>query len=102
MNNPVIEANKCQHPDCESTNVRECFYPTESGVTENSEYYCTKHAGEHGFCYLCGQLWGGVETFEFAVIYGGIEGVCENCEAELREDLDDWQEDEDDYFTDYS
>ena len=52
-------------------------------------------------CYLCGQFWGGVETFEFTIIYGGIEGVCENCEAELREDLDDYQEDEDDYFTDY-
>jgi hypothetical protein len=100
MNNPV-EMSKCQHLGCESTNVTECFYPTESEVTVNPEYYCTKHAHEHGFCYLCGQFWGGVKTFEFAVIYGGIEGVCENCEAEVREDLDDSEEDGGDYFTEY-
>ncbi|MBD2499843.1 hypothetical protein [Anabaena azotica] len=95
MNNPVI---KCQHPDCKSTNVTECFYPTESGREEKA-YYCTDHTPLHGFCRLCGQFWTGVEYFEFAILHDGMGGVCENCEAELREDLDDYEED--DYFTDY-
>lgn len=89
---------KCQHPGCEKTEgLTACFYPDNESEEANA-IYCTDHTFEHGFCYCCEQFWGGVESFEFATSFGGIKGLCENCTDELRAELDEDDEDDEDLY----
>lgn len=53
-------------------------------------YYCWEHAQRNGFCKLCGEFWGGVESFDFG------SGFCENCADTVRTDFG-----EDDYEDQY-
>lgn len=90
--------HKCNHPDCESMDVTECFLPdNQSGNPD--EYYCSEHSQEHGYCYGCGSFWGGVESFDFASCLGGIQGLCENCSDALMDEFGDYDDDElDEYY----
>jgi len=89
---------KCQHPDCPNNEtVTACFYP-DNHTEIPDEYYCSEHSFEHGYCFGCGQFWSGVERFDFATTYGGILGLCENCDDEFRTDLGEF--DEEDEFDD--
>jgi hypothetical protein len=52
-------------------------------------WYCGDHIHDKGFCWGCGQFWGGVESFEFSP-----HGLCPNCQDDpdltgRYEDLDD-------------
>lgn len=86
---------KCQRANCaEQLNLIPCFYP-DNETGEPDYYYCNSHCYLHGFCCCCGQFWSGVESFEFAVALGGIEGVCENCEIELRVNAGEFDEEDD-------
>lgn len=49
---------------------------------------CVECAPKHGFCWMCGQFWGGVESFDFG------PGYCENCRDEIDYD-EQFEEDED-------
>ncbi|MDZ7970502.1 MAG: hypothetical protein RM368_37190 [Nostoc sp. DedSLP03] len=87
----------CQHLGCTEENVTACFYP-DNETEQPNEYYCTVHAAKHGFCYMCGQFWGGVESFEFATIFGGSEGVCEICDYLASAELGEFDDDDDDCY----
>jgi hypothetical protein len=104
----------CEHPDCQETNVTECTVVSyrgdlpatwhirqygllvglaalwqlwRHGHTElMPNYYCADHAQVHGYCFGCGQFWGGCENFDF-----DPSGLCEHCKEGINED---WTEDE--------
>lgn len=102
---------KCEVEGCDWLGTA-CFYPDnsiyglsdeeiEAGEAEKAEpdhYYCAKHAHKSGFCFGCGEFWGGVESFDFGA--GARSGLCENCLS--NGDFDDEEEEEDDgyYFED--
>lgn len=62
-------------------------------------YYCGDHAQKAGFCWGCGEFWGGIESFDFGM--GARSGLCENCLASGDFDDDD-EDDEDDMDSVYS
>lgn len=82
--------SQCQHEGCDWEGI-ECFLPDnpifdlsteeiEAGKADEMEpdyYYCSRHAHKEGFCYGCGQFWGGIESFDFG--RGARRGLCENC-----------------------
>ena len=75
---------QCEHPGCTMAGDA-CFMDTErEEANDVSGYYCSEHAKDYGFCYICGQFWGGIESFEFL-----HPGVCDNCHAELDEHDDE-------------
>lgn len=88
--------SKCQHPECTIEDATACFY-TDNETQQPNYYYCSNHAAEHGFCYMCGQFWSGVERFDFATAWGGTEGLCENCDEQVRSDLGEYDDDDDDF-----
>ena len=53
------------------------------------DYLCGKHMFVHGYCPGCGLFWGGIESFEFSDHH-----LCDNCEDELRAEM---EEDDDGY-----
>lgn len=96
----VFSMLKCQHDDClETQELTACFLPDNETDTPD-EYFCTNHAFEHGFCYMCGSFNGGIESFEFAAMHGGVHGMCEQCSDQLEGDLST-DDDDDDNFYDY-
>lgn len=86
--------HNCQEPDCNEPGVA-CFLPLcdEDETEEPDYYYCSSHAAKNGFCFGCGNFWGGVEAFDFSP----IKGLCPNCRSELEED-DEELEDEFNYL----
>jgi len=53
-------------------------------VDDTVEFFCREHAHENGYCWCCGEFYGGIESFDFAP-----RGLCENCEHILRDEVDD-------------
>lgn len=90
--NPYFKANQCRHPGCTEEGIP-CAMDWED---RDPDFYCSKHAPEHGHCHCCGQFWGGIESFEF----GRSPGLCDNCrdqiEADSLDEPDDF--DESDYY----
>ena len=43
-------------------------------------WYCGEHSQKHGFCFSCGEFWGGAESFDFG------PGYCSNCASEFEEE----------------
>ena len=52
------------------------------GVEEHF-YYCTEHARDGGFCYLCEQFCAGIGSFDMRP-----NGLCDECDAECQHE--DW------------
>ena len=71
MANVFDPVELCEETDC-ANRGEPCFYPDNQ--EEPAHYYCTKHAWDNGFCWQCGQFWGGVEAFEFSASH-----LCPNC-----------------------
>jgi hypothetical protein len=89
----------CAHPGCLNLNesLTACYYLPD-GRPEAQLYagsYCYQHAREHGFCFGCGEFWGGVESFEFAELNGNFDTYCDNCSEESRSELSLLDEDND-------
>jgi hypothetical protein len=83
----------CAEPGCWRTerltpSVLPAFGEGEKDIVED---YCAEHAEPNGFCWGCGGLWAGVESFDF----NNPSGLCENCR---EEDYDDDRNDEDDFY----
>lgn len=59
-----------------------CILRAGYGVEEKDVvyWYCSKHSQRHGFCFMCGEFWGGMESFDFG------NGLCPNCKDEVEED----------------
>jgi len=77
----------CDEDGCTNVGL-ECSLPDDDTVA--SYAYCDEHIFNNGFCRMCGQFWGGVESFEF--LNGGY---CDNCRSEL--DHEDAEPDDDEW-----
>lgn len=86
------ERIKCQHENCTEEGTP-CFFPDNETETPD-EYFCTEHAFDQGYCYLCGQFFSGIERFDFPETYGGIRGLCESCDDEIKTELEEYDEEE--------
>lgn len=89
-----IESQQCNEESCDWTG-HPCWLP-DNQTDEPDYYYCSRHAHHNGFCWSCGQFWGGVESFDFGA--GADSGLCENCYSEYDEDEED---DMDDMYSTY-
>ena len=80
---------RCKHPGepCWLSGYAE----EDNNQSEPYEYLCGKHMFAHGYCPGCGQFWGGIESFEFSRYH-----LCDNCEDDLRSELE--EEMDDDYW----
>ena len=79
---------KCEHEGCGKPAG---LYQFDQGP---EEYLCPEHAHAHGFCYLCGEFWGGICSFDCGT------GLCEHCQSEVDYAEDDDDEDMD-FYDDY-
>lgn len=71
--------HSCQEPGCTNSGS-ECFYPDSN---RPDYYYCCTHAWKYGFCYGCGEFYGGVEQFEFPQFWGNVEINRQNWKLEF-------------------
>jgi hypothetical protein len=78
----------CEHYElCHRLGDRYELGDPEGGVFEY--FYCWEHAHAAGFCYRCGEFWGGIESFDFNQSH-----LCDNCEFEVRADDGEFDEEE--------
>lgn len=80
--------HRCGHKGCWRKGD-ECFLEQHESP---DEYACWDHAHDMGYCFMCGQFWGGVESFDF----GG--GLCEHCKHEMNADSDESEDCYDDGY----
>jgi hypothetical protein len=89
------EQHECEEQYCTSVDTLQCREPYSdeepAPATPTFVWYCTTHAIKNGFCGMCGEFWGGTESFEF----GRHKGYCSDCADELERPDED--EDYDDY-----
>ena len=84
----------CQEPGCNNPAI-ECRIPPvfdkeyPEWDKETYEYYCSEHAGGHGFCCRCG---------EFIAGWIGNDDLCENCRSDVEYNEYDDEDDDIDYF----
>ncbi len=72
---------QCEHEGCESTDTIECRLQMYEEDEETVERYCAEHCREHGYCYLCGWFWAGIERFDF-----DPGGLCPECRSQVDAD----------------
>lgn len=85
----------CTEPGCwrhGDYEVTACYYPGNYDWDSPDDILCYDHIDHSGFCRVCGQFWGGIESFEFI-----HPGYCGNCWREIRSNDDDWYDDYDEY-----
>lgn len=70
----------CEHDGCERPG-RACRLPFDD---EPTEWLCSTHAIEAGYCAACGSFWAGMAAFDFG------SGLCDHCRDHER-----WCRDED-------
>lgn len=92
------EMHPCGYEGCDREGYA-CWLPEAQAHIEidgqqyplPDEWLCEEHRPLHGYCSICGDFWGGVETFE-------ISGFCDACQSELdherEREEDDWGDDE--------
>ena len=78
--------------DCGAAGIR-----YEEDETEGY-YYCWAHAKAHGFCPSCGNMVGGIEREDF--IYMPKYGMCSNCVEDLKYELGEFDDQDDEYGED--
>lgn len=80
------DSQTCEEVGCDTAGTS-CFYP-DNETSEPNHWYCAAHAFKHGFCWGCGLFWGGCESFDFAPLHEGLEGLCENCRFAARDEFE--------------
>lgn len=92
------KVHKCEKDGC-AKEGKPCYLPDWGDEPSDGKpdfYYCYEHIHSQGFCKMCGQFWAGVESFDFG------NGYCDNCNFALRDDMDDFQREDDfDSVSDY-
>lgn len=78
---------QCARETCEAE-AMVCTLPPY-GVDDEPEYqyFCPEHAPQMGFCRMCGEFWGGINSFEFL-----HPGLCDNCYDETQNDREEERE----------
>ena len=84
----------CNEKGCTVLPTIRCVFPDGA----DGGYYCQIHCEGAGFCYVCGQFWAGIDSFDFALPRGGIKGVCENCTDQIKADAGEYDLDDDDGY----
>ena len=91
----------CEEYGCLMEGIVECYLPPitmEDGHLSKdqppTEHFCQYHAYKNGFCSLCGDFWGGIESFEF----DNPQRLCENCLDQLKTELGEYDDDEEDMY----
>lgn len=88
-----LKLHRCSHDGCWRRGT-ECFLPdNENGKPD--DYACVDHAHIMGYCRMCGQFWGGIESFDFRP-----SGLCDHCHDQMRSDSDEYLEDDANYYPD--
>lgn len=87
---------QCEHEGCDQKdNLTPCFvYDPDTGELVLDSHYCWKHSYENGFCRICGQLWAGVESFEF----NNPLKLCENCKERIECEIGETDEEPDEVY----
>lgn len=88
-------AEGCQHEQCRAPAIECTMTPIAEDQPEDVEYFCRSHAPHHGYCSVCGDFWGGIDSFE-------RDGICDHCADQLEqdEDLDEMTGDRDEDWPD--
>lgn len=72
---------KCEQPGCEEQGIL-CSLNDD----ENTEfYYCASHCYQNGFCYGCGNHFGGMESFDF----NNPSHLCPDCRTDSESEEDE-------------
>ena len=84
---------RCWDKDCKKRGEPCILRDYNDNGDDEVYWYCAEHSHRHGFCFGCGEFWGGSESFDFG------PGYCSNCAPEFEEDydenwVDDWSYDE--------
>lgn len=74
---------KCQEKGCENSG-EPCRLVDDDGK-DLIFWYCSEHSQQNGFCFGCGEFWGGSESFDFG------PGWCPNCAPEFEDDDDEYE-----------
>lgn len=72
----------CEHENCPDEGSA-CWLPDNTDPEHPSAYYCSDHAYDAGFCWGCGQFYGGFEWFDFA----NPSRLCTECAAEYADEM---------------
>lgn len=92
------DGHRCQyHEDCTSWDTLACVMDNDD---KDPMWLCPEHAFALGHCSVCGQFWGGIESFDFG------PGYCEHCKSDVESDCydpddDDGYDDEDYLLPEY-
>ena len=90
----------CEHEGCLDVGIqcRLTIYNDDYSQWYDEYYwYCTEHCHINGFCWYCGEFWGGCEAFDFEPT-----GCCPNCKDEFKADVceDDFEDEYEDFLYD--
>lgn len=79
-------APNCSNKGCSEKGQPCILRDYEEDGDEAIYWYCGQHAQRNGFCFACGEFWGGTESFDFG------PGYCSNCASEFEEEEneEDW------------
>lgn len=84
--NHWASGQKCEKKECFKDGCVECHVPEQGDyidMLELKEHFCPEHAYENGYCSLCGDFWGGIESFDF----NNPSQLCENCLEQLKDEI---------------
>jgi hypothetical protein len=76
---------RCWNDGCKDHGAP-CVIRGDDEEQDQVYWYCAKHSQRHGFCWSCGEFYGGTESFDFG------PGYCSNCASEF-EDEEVYEED---------
>lgn len=78
---------RCQEAGCRQPG-RDCYITVlGEDMDQVQSFFCDSHASANGFCSMCGQFWGGIDSFE-------ATGVCDHCADQLEQDEDENRDDD--------
>lgn len=94
--NHWASGHKCDKPGCMDDGSVKCHIPdlmlSPNNADNRFEHFCPEHAYDAGYCSLCGEFWGGIESFEF----DNPLFLCENCYEQIENEF--YEEDEEDFL----
>lgn len=68
---------KCCSPFCDEHADLYRLPQTEREKPQPVAFLCKNHAQQFGYCWGCGDFWGGIDSFEFGP--GSRVGLCIDC-----------------------
>lgn len=86
--NHWASGHKCEQEGCFDDGSVECRthdsgYPVLPEMLNTIEHFCPEHAYENGYCSLCGDFWGGIESFDF----NNPSHLCEHCLEQVKDEI---------------